>query len=65
MNILLRHIKNLTDSAGKLAPVLGLGFELFAPCARQRVVSRSAVILGRAPFGFDPASPLQPVKSRV
>jgi hypothetical protein len=40
-------------------------FELAAPAGRQLVELRPAVVLRRAPFGFEPAAHLEPVQRRI
>ena len=46
-------------------PAFILAFELFAPGLGKAVILGLAVVLGHAPFGFDPSLALQSVERRV
>src|SRR5437870_9675897 len=53
------------NGARKPAPVICFFFELSPPEPRERIIFCAPTILGRSPFGCDPALLLQLVQRRV
>src|SRR5258708_9261610 len=61
----LFQLNDPRNGARKPAPVVGFFFELSPPEPCKRIVFRPPAILGRFPFGCNPALLLQLVQSRV
>lgn len=58
-------LHHLTDRQAHAFPAVVLDLKLFAPRFREPVILGPAIILGLAPFRFDPAPVLQAVERRV
>src|SRR5437773_3677728 len=61
----LLHVEDESNRRREARPLVGLGRELPAAEFREFVVLRLPIVLGRPPFGCDPATPFKSVQGRI
>jgi hypothetical protein len=65
MGQFLGRLEHLSNGGGQLLPFALFRFQLLAAAFGEFIEFRAAVVLGCAPAGFDPASPLEAMQRRI
>src|SRR5580658_1138961 len=58
-------LQDLGDGGGQFEPAIGLHGKLLLARRGKFVVFGAAIVVGCAPFGLDPAAPLEPVQGGI